>query len=154
MPNRPNRAPFLLILAATVALGVAGSPSSRAAADGFVVICNAKASTSALSRAELKALYTGKSKTLGGSAVVVVTRPEGDVPFGQFVDQIFGIAIKTLLAKIHQEVFKGEMTKPSQAVSDEQVVQSVGASPGMIGVVSPQGAIHLPSSVVVVRVGG
>ena len=72
----------------------------------------------------------------------------------QFVDQIFGIATKTLLAKIHQEVFKGEMTKPSQASSDEEVVQHVAASPGTIGVVSPQGASHLPSSVVIVRVGG
>ena len=149
-----KRASFVLVLAVMAALGLARSPSSLAIADGFVVICNAKASTSALSRAELKALYTGKSKTLGGSAVVVVTRPEGDVPFGQFVDQIFGIATKTLLAKIHQEVFKGEMTKPSRAASDDEVIQSVGASPGMIGIVSPQGASHLPSTVVAIKIGG
>jgi len=147
-----SRASFVLVFAITAALGLVRSPSSLA--DGFVVVCNAKAGTSALSRAEVKALYTGKSKTLGGNAVVVVTRPVDDGTFGQFVDQIFGIATKTLLAKIHQEVFKGEMTKPSQASSDEEVVQHVAASPGTIGVVSPQGASHLPSSVVIVRVGG
>ena len=87
-----KRASFVLVLAVMAALGLARSPSSLAIADGFVVICNAKASTSALSRAELKALYTGKSKTLGGAAVVVVVRPEDDAPFTQFVDQIFGVA--------------------------------------------------------------
>ena len=117
-------------------------------------ICNATAPTPALTRAAVKALYTGKSKTLGGNPVVVVIRPELDVPFGQFVDQIFGIPTKTLRSKIHQEVFKGEMTKPQRATSDDEVIQAIAASPGMIGVVSAQGAGHLPSTVAIIAIGG
>jgi ABC-type phosphate transport system substrate-binding protein len=135
-------------------LALVGVSSSRAAADGFVLIGNAQTKTASLPKAEIKALYTGKSKTLGGSAVVVVVRPEADAAFTQFVDQVFGIPTKTLLSKIQQEVFKGEMTKPFKATSDDEVVQQVGASPGTIGVVSAEGAGHLPKTVTVIAIGG
>ena len=85
---------------------------------------------------------------------MLVVRPEADVPFTQFVDQVFGIPTKTLLSKIQQEVFKGEMTKPIKATSDDDVVQRVGASPGTIGVVSTEGAGHLPSTVTAIAIGG
>jgi ABC-type phosphate transport system substrate-binding protein len=141
------------VLAALV-FAVVGASAASAAADGFVLIGNAQTAVVSLSRAEVKALYTGKSKTLGGSAVVVVIRPEQDAPFTQFVDQLFGIPTKTLLLKIHQEVFKGEMTKPFRAASDDEVVQHVGSSPGTLGVVSTAGAEHLPKTVTVIALGG
>ncbi|HET7503834.1 MAG TPA: hypothetical protein VFK02_22590 [Kofleriaceae bacterium] len=142
------------LLVLFVALVLAGESTPRAAADGFVLIGNAKANAKTLSRAEVKALYTGKSKTLGGSAVIVVVRPESDAPFTQFVDQVFGIPTKTLLSKIQQEVFKGEMTKPLKAASDDEVIQHVGAAAGNLGVVSAAGAGHLPSTVAVITIGG
>jgi hypothetical protein len=148
MPHHPR-----LVLAFLFVTGLAGGARTYAAADGFVLICNAKASTRALSRADVRSLYTGKAKTLGGNAVVVVIRPEDDVTFTAFADQIFGVATKTLLSKIKQEVFKGEMPKPVKAATDEEVIQNVGASAGMIGVVSPQGAGHLPSTVTAITIG-
>jgi hypothetical protein len=147
----PRHLPRLLAL--VVAATIAGGTSTYAAADGFVMICNARAATRSLSRADVRALYTGKAKTLGGNAVVVVIRGDDDPSFAQFVDQVFGVATKTLLSKIKQEVFKGEMTKPVKAATDDEVIQNVGASPGMLGVVSAQGAGHLPSTVVAVAVG-
>jgi len=148
MPHRPR-----LVLAFLLVTGLAGSVRSYAAADGFVLICNTKASTKTLSRADVRSLYTGKAKTLGSSAVVVVIRPEDDAPFTAFADQIFGVATKTLLSKIKQEVFKGEMSKPVKAATDEEVIQNVGASPGVIGVVSTQGAGHLPNTVTAITIG-
>jgi hypothetical protein len=122
--------------------------------DGFVLICNAKISTQALSRSEVRSLYTGKAKTLGGNAVVVVIRSDDDAPFAEFADQVFGVPAKTLLAKIKQEVFKGEMSKPVKAETDDDVLRFVGGSPGMIGVVSSQTGSHLPKTVTAVAIGG
>jgi ABC-type phosphate transport system substrate-binding protein len=148
MPHcRPFLFTILLALVATVTPG-------RAAADGFALICNAKASTQALSKAEVRSLYTGKAKTFGGSAVLVVVRPDDDAAFGQFVDHVFGIPAKTLMAKIKQEVFKGEMSKPVKAATDDEVVQAVTASPGTIGVVSAQAVAHLPKTISVISIGG
>jgi ABC-type phosphate transport system substrate-binding protein len=140
-----------LVLA--LAFVVAAAPA-RATADGFAVVCNARAATTSLSKTEVRALYTGKAKTLGGNAVTVVVRSEDDAPFSQFVDQVFGIPAGALLSKIKQEVFKGEMQKPVKAATDDEVVQAVGSSPGMIGVVSAQAASRLPRTVTVIAIGG
>jgi ABC-type phosphate transport system substrate-binding protein len=141
-------------LAVILALAITSAFAARAAADGFALVCNAKAATPSLSRADVRALYTGKSKTFGGTAVVVVVRGESDAPFGSFVDQVFGIPAQSLLSKIKQEVFKGEMAKPIKAANDDEVIQAVAASPGVIGVVSAEAVGHLPRTVTVVTIGG
>ncbi|HEX3758265.1 MAG TPA: hypothetical protein VHW23_06145 [Kofleriaceae bacterium] len=146
-PPRP------LALAAVIALAITGAPPP-AAADGFALVCNAKAATASLSKSDVRALYTGKAKTIAGNAVTVVVRPEDDAPFVQFVDQIFAIPTGTLLSKIKQEVFKGEMQKPVKAATDDEVIQAVGGAPGMIGVVSTQATSHLPKTVTVIAIGG
>ncbi len=117
-----------LVLAIVVALCVVADRPAHA--DGFALVCNAKTVTSALPKAEIRGLYTGKIKMLGGNVVVVVVRPEDDPTFILFVDQVFGIPAKALLSKIKQEVFKGEMSKPLKAMSDYDVVQQVEGSPG------------------------
>jgi ABC-type phosphate transport system substrate-binding protein len=146
--------PRHLPLAVLLAVAITSASPARAAADGFALVCNASATAPSLSKAEVRALYTGKAKTFGGNAVTVVVRPEGDAPFGQFVDQVFGIPASALLSKIKQEVFKGEMQKPVKAATDDEVVQAVGGSPGVIGVVSAQAAGHLPKTVIVIAIGG
>jgi ABC-type phosphate transport system substrate-binding protein len=150
--NVGSRRPLALLVGLALA-ALAASPA-RAAADGFALVCNAKAATSSLSKADVRAIFTGKAKTFAGNAVVVVVRGEDDVPFGKFVDQVFGIPTPALLSKIKQEVFKGEMTKPVKAASDDEVVQAVTNSPGVIGVVSADAVGHLPKTVTVVTIGG
>ena len=142
----------LLALAIAVVTAVAAD-GARAASDGFVLICNAKAQVKRLSNTEVRALYTGKAKTFAGNAAVVVIRPDDDVPFNEFSEQVFGVPTKTLLAKIKQEVFKGEMTKPLKAAGDEEVVKHVTGSVGVIGVVSANAAVHLPNTVTAIAIG-
>jgi ABC-type phosphate transport system substrate-binding protein len=137
-----------------VALAVVAAGPARAAADGFAVVTSARSSSQTLSKADLRALYTGKTKQLDGNAVVVVVRGEDDAVFVAFVDQVFGIPTRSLLSKIKQEVFKGEMAKPIKAASDDEVAQAVGASPGTLGVVSSEAAGHLPKTVKVIAIGG
>jgi ABC-type phosphate transport system substrate-binding protein len=144
---------LLTCLLALSAVCAAEAPAD-AATDGFVLVCNAKLVRGPLSKADVKSVYTGKIKTLGGKAIVVVIRGEDDLAFSEFVDRIFGVATKTLLSKIKQEVFKGDMTKPFKATSDDEVIQRVTASPGTIGVVSAMRASGLPKGVVVIEIGG
>ena len=125
-----------------------------ARADGFVLIRNAKAPAGTLSKADVRALYTGKTKMAGNNIVVVVVPADAAAAFDAFVDQVFGISAKTLLSKIKQEVFKGEMAKPLKAASDDDVVHGVAGATGGYGVVSPQAAKSLPPNVVIVPVGG
>jgi ABC-type phosphate transport system substrate-binding protein len=139
-----------LALAAVLTFGF--SAPSDAAADGFAVICTAKASPPRLSGAELRALYTGRIKTLGGAVVVVVVRPDDDAPFIEFAEHVFGVPAKTLLTKIKQEVFKGEMARPLKAASDSEVVNQVASMPGTIGIVSANASIHLPKTVIAVAI--
>jgi ABC-type phosphate transport system substrate-binding protein len=146
-----TRTPIGLFVAV---LGVVAAAPLSAAGDGFALIGNAKVGTQSQSKAEVRALYTGKAKTLDGNAVLVVVRGEDDAVFVGFVDQVFGIPTRALLSKIKQEVFKGEMPKPVKAASDDEVVQAVAASPGAIGVVSADAAGHLPKTVKVIAVGG
>jgi len=140
----------LILIALIVTMG----PAARAFADGYVVICNAKSKVSQLPKADVKSLFLGKAKTLGGDAAVVVVRAEDDGVFGAFSDGLFGVSAKTLLSKIKQEVFKGEMAKPIKAGSDDDVVKAVAGSPGTIGVVSPAASKSLPAGVIAVSVGG
>jgi hypothetical protein len=134
-----------LVLAALVA---------PAGADGFVLIRNAKSPSTALSKSEVRAIYMGKAKMFGNDVAVVVV-PADDTPaFSGFADQVFGTNTKTLLTKIKQEVFKGEMSKPLKAAADDDVVHLVAGTAGAIGVVSAPTAKTLPATVAVIAVGG
>jgi ABC-type phosphate transport system substrate-binding protein len=127
---------------------------ASAGADGFVLIRNAKSPSAALSKSEVRAIYTGKSKMFGNDAAVVVV-PTDDTPaFSGFADQLFGTNTKTLLSKIKQEVFKGEMSKPLKATADDEVVHLVAGTAGAIGVVSAPTAKALPATVAVIAIGG
>src|SRR5262245_22290543 len=107
---------------AAVALTVLAAAPGRAAGDGFVLVANARSTRQTLPKADVRALYTGKAKQLDGEAVVVVVRGEEDAVFVTFADQVFGVPPHTLMSKIKQEVFKGEMAKPIKAASDDEVV--------------------------------
>lgn len=128
--------------------------ASPAGADGYVLIRNAKSPSGAMAQSEIRAIYTGKEKLFGNDAVVVVV-PTDDAPaFASFADQVFRTNTKTLLSKIKQEVFKGEMSKPLKAASDEEVIRLVSGTAGTIGVIAAATAKSLPATVTVIRVGG
>lgn len=137
-------------IAVLVTLALTG----KALADPFVVICNTRSKPSQLTKAEVKALFIGKTKTLGGEVALVVVRGEGDGVFDAFADGVFGVSAKTLLSKIKQEVFKGEMARPIKASSDDEVVKAVAGAAGTIGVVSVAASKALPAGVVAIAVGG
>lgn len=123
--------------------------SSFAFADGFVLIRNARNSTTSVSRAEIKDMAVGKKKVWGsGAAVQVVLGPTGSGPLGWFAS-LLGVPESTLMSKIRQEVFKGEMKKPIIAASEQECLAAVGANLGAFGIVSAATAQSLPPDVAI-----
>lgn len=132
-------------------IAIAAGP---ARADGFVVVRNTKASIPQIAKTELKAIYTGKAKLFADNVAIVVIRGEDDPVFEAFALQTLGVSAKTLLSKIKQEVFKGDMNKPFKASSDDEVIQHVAGNPGAIGVITAAAAKSLPHTVAVLAIGG
>lgn len=145
------RIPILLFVCVLAAALWEPDPARAGGGSGVVLVCHAKTGAK-VSRGDLKGLYLGKVKTRGGAPVIVVVRPEGDEVFEHFATEMFDVSAKTLLAKIKQEVFKGEMTKPIKAADDAAVLHAVAADPAAIGVVATGAARTLPDGVAVLEV--
>lgn len=128
--------------------------STSARADGYVIVGNAKATVPQIAKSELKALYTGKAKLFADRVAIVVIRADDDPVFEAFASGVLGVSAKTLLSKIKQEVFKGDMNKPFKAASDDDVIQHVASNPGSVGVIAAGAAKTLPRTVAVIAVGG
>ena len=123
------------------------------AADAFVLIRNAKNPTTAVSKAELKEMVVGQKKVWGkGAAVQVVLAPPGSAALGWLASSQLGVEEGTLMSKIKQEVFKGEMKKPITAASDKDCLAAVAGDPGGVGVVSAEAAKSLPADVAILSV--
>jgi hypothetical protein len=111
--------------------------SARAAwSDEFVLIRNAKNPATSLEAAHAKEMAIGKRKTWPNGAVVgLVLTPLGSPELGWFATRVCGVADGALIAKIKQEVFKGELRKPAIVASSADVVAAVAADEGALGVV-------------------
>lgn len=143
------RKPTLRLAAMALALFT----SWAARADNFVFVRNARNSTARLSRADVRAIYTGKQKQWGdGKLVQVVLGQEGSPGLGWLTGTIFGVGEVALITKIKQEVFKGEMRRPISCEGDEDCIAKVKANEGGVAVVSSEAALALPSGVVVLPV--
>ncbi len=126
--------------------------SGSALAEDCVVIRNASAKAAQVTKAELRGAFTGKVRAWGGGTVVVVLQPETSPAFQWLAENIFAGSAKMLASKIRQEVFKGDMNKPTQVTSDAEVIEQVKQATGAVGVVCDEAAKSLPAQVVVVKV--
>jgi hypothetical protein len=114
---------------------------------------NAKNTTASISVADAKGMAIGKKKTWpGGAVVIMVLPPVGSPELGWFASTISGVSDSALMAKIKQEVFKGELRKPVIAASAKEVIDAVAADDGALGIVAASVAQALPPSVATVAV--
>jgi ABC-type phosphate transport system substrate-binding protein len=146
--NMNTRASFCsLFLIFCLSLGVAGT---ALAAEGFVLIKNAKNPTTAVTKDEVKAIFTGKVKQWekGGPVQVILGKPEAE-EVKWLAEEILGVSVKIFLAKVKQEVFQGEMRKPLSAASEAESLQLVQENAGGIGIISAGAAKNLPSGVAI-----
>jgi hypothetical protein len=151
-PAMSRRAAIAFVLGFASAAFVAAPPLRVARAGSFVLVRNAKNGTSSVSRAELKDMAIGKRKVWSsGAAVQAVLAPAGS-PELAWLASLLGVSDSTLMAKIRQEVFKGEMKKPITAATDQECANAVAGDPGAFGVVSAETAKAMSSTLGVLSV--
>ena len=132
--RRPIAARLGVIL--LVAVAALSTPAPAAWSDDFVIIRNVKNPIASITPAQAKEMAIGKRKIWPQGAVVgLVLTQVGSPELGWFASRVCGVADAALMAKIKQEVFKGELRKPVIVGSSGEVVAAVAADEGAIGIV-------------------
>jgi ABC-type phosphate transport system substrate-binding protein len=120
---------------------------------GYLVIRNAKNPTTTLTKDKVKSVFCGRTKQWSnGENIVLVIGSEDSPAMKWLADSVFGVSTKTFLAKIKQDVFKGDVTHPLSADDDAKTIKRVQSGAGVVGVVTDAAAKALPPDVVVVAV--
>ena len=124
----------------------------RAKAGDFVFVRNAANNTTDAGKDELRDVFTGKKTTWkGGQKVEVGLGPSGSPEVKWLAQELIGASEDILLAKIKQEVFKGDMKKPTPVGSAAECIAFVKKSAGGLCVVDADSAKSLPEGVAVLK---
>ena len=128
--------------------------TAAARADGgFTVVKNARNPVRQLSRSELKAVFSGRTPEWpDGEAVVLVIGSEDSPAMRWLAETVFGLSAKTLLTRVKQAVFHGDMRHPAFAEDDVATLAKLRAATGMVGLVSDAAVAHLPEGLAVLPV--
>ena len=119
----------------------------------FVVIKHAKNPTPSLTKEAAKSIFSGRTKTWSNDeAIVLVIGTEESPAMGWVAQTLFGVSAKTFLAKIKQDVFKGDVRHPLSADDDAKTIKRVQSGSGVVGVVSDKATKSLPADVVILPV--
>jgi len=122
-------------------------------ADDFAIVRNAANPSAQLAASDVKDIYTGKKKEWpNGVPVQLVLTGESSPELGWLASSFFGANARSLLSKIKQEVFKGEMQKPISVENEAETIEKLKNAKGGIGIVSAAAAKSLPSSVTTIQV--
>jgi ABC-type phosphate transport system substrate-binding protein len=125
----------------------------RADGGGFVLVKNAKNPTASLSKDAAKSVFNGHTKTWSNDeAIVLVIGSEDSPAMTWLATTLFGVSAKTYLAKLKQDVFKGDVQHPVSADDDAKTVKKIATGAGLVGVVTEDGARSLPAGVAVLPV--
>jgi ABC-type phosphate transport system substrate-binding protein len=126
---------------------------ARADAGGFVVVKNTKNPTASLSKDAAKNVFNGHTKAWSNDeAVVLVIGSEDSPAMTWLATTLFGVSAKTYLAKLKQDVFKGDVRHPVSADDDAKTIKRIQAGPGVVGVITDDGAKALPGDVAVLPI--
>ena len=122
--------------------------SSAARADNYVFLRNAKNPVPVLSRAEVRKLFTGRSKLWSSGKVFQAVIGEIETPeFVWLANAIFDMSPKDLLTKMKQEIFRGEMKRPLVVKSSAECIDVVAKTENALCVADAQSARSLPPGV-------
>lgn len=137
-------------IAVALALALGGG---RASAADFVFLRNAANDTAAQSnKEEMRDVFTGKKTSWkGGQKIEIGIAASGSPELKWVAQELIGASEDILLAKIKQEVFKGDMKKPTPVRSATACIALVKKSAGGVCVVDADSAKSLPDGVAVIR---
>jgi hypothetical protein len=145
-----HQLPLLTVVSLAVLLGASG----LARAD-FLFLKNAKNDTAQASRDDLKNIYTGRTKAWkNGMEVTIILNAPGTPELKWLAEKVVGATEDVLVAKIKQEVFKGEMKKPEMAASADECLAALKKADGGVCVVDAEAAKALPAGVQVLKYTG
>jgi hypothetical protein len=86
--------------------------SRPASAGGFLMLVNRANPVASISRADLKRTISGAIKQWDNGAVVQLGVIAGDVPETQYLASLLDMTPRDLMARIQEQVFKGELRRP------------------------------------------
>jgi ABC-type phosphate transport system substrate-binding protein len=130
-------------LAAVVCLG-------RAEAGGFVLVKNAKNPTPSLGKDAVKNIFNGHTKQwTDGEPIILVIGSEDSPAMSWLATTLFGVSAKTFLAKLKQDVFRGDVRHPLSAEDDARTIKRIESGAGVVGFVTDDGAKALSPGVAV-----
>jgi ABC-type phosphate transport system substrate-binding protein len=120
---------------------------------GFILVRNAKNATAKLGKDAVKGVFSGRTKNWPGGDTIILVIGNEDSPAMQWLaESIFGVSAKTFLAKLKQDVFKGDIPHPLSANDDAGTLKKVQSGAGTVGIVSDATAKSLPPDVQVIAV--
>ncbi|HET6149995.1 MAG TPA: hypothetical protein VFH68_20815 [Polyangia bacterium] len=126
--------------------------AGNARAGDFVFIKSAQNDTAQASKEELKEVFTGKKVSWkNGQKIEIGIGPNGSAELKWLAQELIGASEDILLAKIKQEVFKGDMKKPSPVASAADCFALVKKSAGGICLVDDASAKSLPDGAAVLK---
>ncbi len=124
----------------------------RANAGEFVFVRNVANITTEAGKQEMRDVFTGKTTTWkGGQKIEVGIGPSGSPEVKWLAQELIGASEDILLAKIKQEIFKGDMKKPTTLGSAAECIAFVKKAAGGICVVDAESAKNLPDGVAVLK---
>ncbi len=140
-------------IAAALGLLVLGLAGRAHAGDFvFVFVKSAQNDTVQANKEDLRDIFTGKKTSWkGGQKVEIGLGPNGSAELKWLAQELIGASEDILLAKIKQEVFKGDMKKPSTVSSAQECFALVKKGPGGICVVDAEAAKTLPDGVAILK---
>jgi hypothetical protein len=145
---RTPRALFGLFALGT-ALSSAITPPAAAA--GLVVLVNHSNETASLSRSDLRRLVTGMTKQWDSGAVVQLGIIPSDAPETQYLASLLDMSPRELLARLQEQVFKGELRRPVVLRSSADCVAFARSGAGALCVAMDTEAIPPEAHVVAIH---
>jgi ABC-type phosphate transport system substrate-binding protein len=125
-----TRGPALAL--ALVGLCASFAVARSACAGGFVVIVNRDNGVTSLSRSELKRYVTGGTKQWDSGAVVQLGIIPSSAPETEYLAGVLDFSVRELLARIQEQIFKGELRRPAVLRSSADCVAFASSNPGAI----------------------
>jgi hypothetical protein len=143
--------PLALGIAILGAVVFSTFPRRVAAGGGFVLVVHIDNPATELSRSELKHLVTGVTKQWDSGAVVQLGIIPSDAPETRHLSSLVDLSVRELLARIQEQVFKGELRRPAVLRSSADCMAFARASAGAICVASEGEPVPPEAHVVTVR---
>ena len=98
----------------------------------------------------MKKVFIGKIKKWEKVGTIqTVLRKKGSPEMAWLAQAVYGVSEDVLMAKIAQEVFKGDLKKPLVADSVTACIELLGKEGGAIGILSADAAKSIPASVAI-----